>query len=709
MTRISSLTASHCFAVIFLASALVPIAQGEGVYFTTPELRAAAEDLAQSVSSKATTPVTAMMGEADQKFSDGDWVLAGYVKNRNSAVTNALNPEDRAYLERNGGESFVAVNAGGIRFLVGGGQKGAVYAAARVGNDWVTSATPPLSVVGEVLRRTPAFTTRIAGAGGPHPIDDYSQPKPGDYTWAAYARDLAHAGVNLTHGVIGGQVVPDEVLKEWGIGKILVVSSCPFDSSEIRRLRQSQPGDIKPSEDPLALEGADSTLWAPCPTSDFGRNLYADWVKRTLQTHRSTEKLVFQFAEGGSVPTEESLSKPTVGGRIAGFIEILSAVVKEQAPGVEVSVSTRGLLASHIQELVELLPSEIGLYFVEPTEFLLEESGRSLGGVLYSRTWNADLVRVLEAAITNRGPKVILEISAGDTDTAWSPALGAALPATAHFKLSRALEMGCTQISLSMGGLHPWVYSPNTEVFKEIQWAPEESGEVMLARIASRDFGSASGEVLEVWNQFEAAFQNFPGLARAQRLEDFVRKGKDLATRAPLASVVEGNDWSQSVGTSVPFLLESLDSVIPAYASAVERLQRAQDSTEGASYTIAKNIRDGVFWSAFHLQLLKNQHQVVRVLNVLNWVPEGGSLDAPPWKSALVPVLRESLATAQSWRDLFFTAPEPIIRLEDTPMNAAGIDRKLDQSIMALNQFLGEASGASEPLSAVIGGSGRGQ
>lgn len=144
-----------------------------------------------------------------------------------------------------------------------------------------------------------------------------------------------------------------------------------------------------------------------------------------------------------------------------------------------------------------------------------------------------------------------------------------------------------------------------------------------------------------------------------------------------------------SLGDGVPFLLEGYPKAIRLWREGLERLQRTQDSTEGATYSIAKNLRDGVFWSGFYLQTLETQHNVVRCLNLLKWIPEGHSAEAAPWRQAFLPLYRDELANTERWTDLLFTAPEPLLRLEDQPMSRNGLERKLDQKRQALKGLIG--------------------
>jgi len=184
------------------------------VWFTSPELRVAAEDLGFFIEENWGDRPGVELATVDQSFRESDWVLANAVKNRHPSVQEVLTPRDGAYLESNGPESYIAFNSGGVRYLVGGGHRGTVYASVRTQRASLSSATPPLSIDGEMVRGVPAFKERLAGAGGPHPEDDYSQPKPTDYSWETYARDLSDHGINLTPGVIHGETVPDGALEQ---------------------------------------------------------------------------------------------------------------------------------------------------------------------------------------------------------------------------------------------------------------------------------------------------------------------------------------------------------------------------------------------------------------------------------------------------------------------------------------------------------------
>jgi hypothetical protein len=667
----------------------IPASWGSGVWFTTPDLRVPAEDLVAFLSEKTGMKWAAALTAVDQKFEGGDWVLAGAVKNKNTQVESALSPADRAFLEGGGAESFVAANSGGVRYLVGGGLRGAAYASVRIQRSWLESAKHPLATEGENFHMAPAFKERVGGAGGPNPAEDYSQPKPADYDWETYARDLAHCGVNLTPGIIQGKTVPDEALRPWGIRKILAYSACPFSQADLRKWRQTNPNDVKPSENPRDPD-SEATSWTPCPTTDFGRKVYREWLAKELADHKTAAKVVFHFSGWGAIPGEECSPGTKRWERVVTFLKEMDGIVKGISQDVGVMGSTRGLSTDEIRGVLKNLPNGVGLIFGEPSPTLLDPPEEGYDPSMATSQWNPTYATVIEEALAARPNDIIVTVAAGDTDSTVSPAVGMALPNTAHAKIQRLSQMKCANIALAMGGIHPWTYSPNVEVFKDMIWTPEVSAEDLITKIAHRDFGTAAEQVVGVWSLFDQAFAAYPLTCRGQRLEDFVRKSKDLVTKIPSPAQVRDNPWSRTVSQGVPYLLEGYPTVLRLWQEGVQRLQRTQDETEGASFQVAKNLRDGVFWASFYYQMLQSQYQVVRCLNVLKWVPEGASPTDLPWKQAFIPLYRDEQQNCERWQDLLFTAPEPQIRLENEAMNPTALARKLDQKRQALNTLIGD-------------------
>ncbi|NUN96211.1 MAG: hypothetical protein HUU16_08540 [Candidatus Omnitrophica bacterium] len=663
-------------------------AWGETVWFTSPDLRVPAGDLAAFLTEQTEEKIPAELAGVNPTFAQGDWVLASVSRDRTEAIERVLTPANRAFLDSSGAEGFVATNVGGIRYLLGGGQRGAAYASIRIQRLWTESDLPPLSADGEHLDQAPVFQERIGGAGGEDMTRDFAQPKPSDYDWETYARDLAHAGVNFTPGVVQGQVVPDEALKAWGIRKVLFFPSTPFAASTLREWRASNPGEIKPAEDPRA--SAESvTLWAPCPATEFGKKAYVDWLDKVVFDHKTLAKIVLQFTEGGAIPGEECYPKLKRPERVVAFLETLNGILKRISEDVTLYASTRGFSAEEVRAIAGALPKGVGLYFEEPSVSILDSPSGGYEPSLASLDWDAEQQRTLEGILSSRPEDCMVAVAAGDTDRLFSPAVGMALPGAAHAKIRRLQELKCRNVALAMGGIHPWVYSPNAEVFRELMWKAGESSEETLGRIAGRDFGGAAEEVLAAWSLFDQAAAALPLVCRAQGGEAFTRNGADLTTGAPVPAKVVRNEWGLSLGDGVPFLLEGYPKAIRLWREGLERLQRTQDSTEGATYSIAKNLRDGVFWSGFYLQTLETQHNVVRCLNLLKWIPEGHSAEAAPWRQAFLPLYRDELANMERWTDLLFTAPEPLLRLEDQPMSRNGLERKLDQKRQALKGLIG--------------------
>ena len=684
MRHLSNRLVIHLFLMVAFVVCMGQLAcEGATVWFASPDLRVAANDLAGFISRQTGSQIPVEITGTDLVFGKGDWILADVVKSPARMIEESLSRETRAYLQSSGAESFVALNSGGVRYLVGGGQRGAVYASVRLQNRWVESASPPLQVEFESMRGVPAFKDRIGGAGGPHPTEDYSQPKPADYDWETYARDLAHHGINLTPGVIQGQVVPDEVLKPWGIRKIIALSSNPFSQSDLRRWRSAQPDEIKTGEDTRHPKQS-TTNWTLCPNTDFAKEKYKTWLSKVLADHKTVSKVVFFFADWGSVPGAECKPGSDRWQRICLFLEEIGKLLKGVAPEAGILVSTRGLA---VEDLKQPLPEGVGLYFEEPSLSLLDPVSTSYEPSFAALEWDASYGKLLEQAIRTTPESVYPVIAAGDTDRTVSPAIGMSLPNTTFSKIQRLIDLKARHIALDMGGIHPWVYSPNVEVFSEMMWSSMDSREDLIAKIARRDYGKAADKVIEVWDLFDRAFTLYPYINRAQRLEDMVRDGGDLVLRPPIPSQVKNNPWSGNVNPAVPHLLESLPMVLKTWRDGLQKLLEIPLEQEGVA---AKCLRDNAFWGEFFAQLLTTQYNLIRSLNLLNWSPEGIDLETTPLQKAFLPVYRDELQNSERWQNLLFTAPEPLIRMENEPANAASLARMLDQKRQALERLVGD-------------------
>lgn len=662
--------------------------QAGTVWFTAPELRIAAADLAEFVTDKSGASLETSLANVESRFSPGDWVLANIVKSIPKAVEECLTPENRAFLQSSGQESFIAVYMNGIRYLVGGGHRGAIYASVRCQHEWIEPATPPLSVESQTMRQVPAFKERIAGAGGPHPTDDYAQPKPADYDWETYARDLAHAAINLTPGIFQGHTVPDEALRPWGIRKILAFSSCPFSTSALRTWRQSRSDSVIPSENPRFKDSL-TTPVCPCPMSDFGKEVYREWLAGVLVDHKETAKIVFFFSDWGVLPGSGCGPGPEVSRRIIGFLDEISLILKNINPEIQLMAATRGLSAAVVRDLIINLPGNYGLYFEEPSSSLLDPAEGGFDPSLVTPRWDNAYADLLQQALQRRSTHTIPVIAAGDTDWMVSPAVGMASPRLTHEKVQRLHTLQSSNIALAMGGFHSWVYSPNIEVLREMVWDPKESADTLVLRTAQRDFGPAAEKVIAVWDLFDQAMKILPNICRAQRLETFIRESDDVLLKPPAPSYLKGNTWGQSIHNALPFLLEAYPEVIRIWKQGVDQLQQVQDQTEGESFAVTRNLRDEVFWSGFFLQVLQTQYNLARGFNLLNCLPTDASLDAFPWKQAFLPLYRDEVSNCEAWQALLFTAPEPQVRFRNEAVNATGLARSWDQKRQNLLGLIG--------------------
>ena len=659
------------------------------VWFTSPDLRTAAEEWVEFLNREGPNATSVNLATQETAFKDRDWVIANYVKNRNVAVKNGCSPAHRAFLEAEGQESYVAFSSNRVRYLVGGGNRGALFAVFRMEDAWKERRADPFTSEAVAFQETPYFRFRIAGAGGPHPVSDFAQPLPLDYDWDDYARSLVKYGVNLTPGVVGGQIVPDVALRKWDLGKVLFVSATPFSETDLRKWRASNPSDIKPSDNPR-LQKTDLPAWSPCPETPFGRKAYTEWIEVLLEEHKTTKAIVFFFSDWGAIPGTECQPGAARWERVVSFLETLREIVQPISPEVKIFASSRGFSSEELSQIVAQASPGVGFYFEEPSPSFLDPPQSGFDPSLATAQLAPAFAEILQKTVETRSSDLVVAVSAGDSDWMVSPAVGIPLPRTTYTKIRRLAELGVKNVALAMGGLHPWVYSPSSEVFKEMIWNPQQECGGLLARIAKRDFREAGPDAIEAWGLFEKAFAEYAYVGRAQRLHEFTSVGKGLVTRPLRPSFLREDDWSRESHKLIPFLLESVPAVITSWQEGVSRLQKAQELVGDASLEVAGRLRDGVFWSSFYLRLLETQRNVVRCLNLMTWIPEGEDPEKPPWVQAFSPVYRDEMDNCQAWRDLLFTCPHRRLRVESEDTTPSAISRRFEQKQAALAAMLGE-------------------
>jgi hypothetical protein len=674
-------------AVLVLAAGFHQPAAAK-VWFTSPELRVAADDLVAFLNDRGEEGGEATLATTESVFQPGSWVLANHTKNRANQVSEALNPEQEGYLETSGQESFVAVSVGGIAYLVGGGHRGATYASVRIQDHWRETGSNPLREEMAILGR-PLFRDRIAGSGGPNPELDFAQPIPRDYEWETFAAALAHAGINTTPGIVQGKTIPDEALKPWGIRKILYASAVPFSESELRKWRTSNPGEIVASDNPRDHQSS-SVGWSVCPNTDFGKQVYSDWLDSYLADNKSASHLVFFFADWGSVPGEECSQGADRVQRIVEFLRVVSDIALQKTQDLRVLACTRGLSAEEISGVVDALPARVGLYFEEPVYSLLDNPQTGYDPMACSVELAPEYEKVLDRVLSERGNESVYAIAAGDSDWLMSPAIGVLPPLTTFLKTKVATQKGAQNIAFAMGGFHPWNYSPAVEVFNEMIWDPTASYEDLAKKVAERDFGPAADEMLGAWSMFAQAMNHYPAITHAQTLEEFIGLGDGLVTRAPRPAALASDPWAQEIGEAVPYLLESLPAVLGFWRQGITQIQAAQDTVQETSYDIAKRIRDGWFNAYLYYRLLETQHNVIRCLNVLRWVPEGAETDRNPWQVAFFPAYRDEIENSQGWQDLLFASPLEEIRVDGRETTPGAVSRRFEQKASALSSMAGE-------------------
>lgn len=657
------------------------------VWFNSPDLRSAAADLVKFLGDRGENVSQEKIAPPDARFGSGDWILVDLSKDRTGKVAPLLSAEDRASLEGGSTESFVALQSNGAHYLIGGGRNGAIYASARLQVVWNEVGENPIASAGGPLRGKPAFAVRIGGAGGPNGKTDFAQPFPNDYDWEDYAGDLARLGINMTAGVLGGENVPDEPLMAWGIRKILFVSANPFPESQLRTWRSTQREDLKPVQNTRS-EVTDLD-WSPCISSDFGKKAYREWLAELLQEHRTASSLVFYFSDWGEAPGEECAPGSPLSDRVCAFLKEIDTIARSDSPELKIYASSRGFSSDDLRKIATECPSRVGIYFEEPSTSLLDNPASGYDPCLAASEMDPVFAEILQTTLAAKSKDTIVAVAAGDSGWLVSPSIGLPLPKTAYEKLSHAAGLGAVNIALAMGGVHPWVYSPATEMVHEVIWNPNQSYEEISSRIASRDFGHLAESVQSAWSHFEHAMDEMPSISRAQRLHQFVGSGNDSITAGVGPGELQNHSWAISIRDAAPFLLESIPCVVDTWRHGLDELQAAQSLLGENSYETAKRLRDSLFWGAFYLRLLEAQNNVIRSLNLLSWVPDGQDPTRDPWRQAFLPIYRDESANAQEWRDLLDTTPYARIRIEKEVTTPAAFSRKMEQKQAALANLLG--------------------
>jgi hypothetical protein len=189
----------------------------------------------------------------------------------------------------------------------------------------------------------------------------------------------------------------------------------------------------------------------------------------------------------------------------------------------------------------------------------------------------------------------------GDSCESVDPVIGVPVPWLVARKIRRAAENGMENLCV-WWGIHPWVYTSNYEVIREMIFDPFQDIDALLTRIAKRDFGEAAcGEVLKTWKLIDEAFVCWtPKVNWMERLEEYTGRCTRRAFFIPLTeSMMEqewsqkGQDWTLSMSKSDKidwWAYRNLDILIPVRRTmceklreAVEHAQKTQELTTGES------------------------------------------------------------------------------------------------------------------------------
>lgn len=565
--------------------------------------------------------------EPEEKAS-GSQILLG-TANSSKKIKNLLQkgilklpPVDR------NGEGFQIKNSGSNLIIAGRGDQGVLHGIFFLEELIEEHGMEILTGLDTI--RTPFFVERTAGLAGSF---GGSQLVPENFDEEVYARWLVKHSINFNGTHKGGANISGNVAERYGLGIYSGGSSNFFgaiygepDIEQINRFKTLDPGSIVRSEPNPHNKRTSPVL---CIHTKLGKEQHEKRIREMLTEQKQIKRLIFTFGDWGSIcgPGCPRCGKYPFWKRIVNWMEEIDEIAKKINPEVKVVCRTWYSEEAVIDSIITYTPKEIIVRQKEPASIALDSA---LGYTLHQD--NHSDIMIMKYGLSETYGKIFLNggrkrgdnfsaaTGAGDTGEAVDPVLGFSNPWTSAKKIRRLAKNNITNFATWWGGMHYWVYSPNQEVIKEMIWDPFQNIDVMIARIARRDFGTqAAPEILKVWRLKEKAMNEWEYLNWQQQFEQFTGRSNGLFFMPLNPEMIKTSHWSKKMEPNVDLLLPSQRKALTILKDAVDQARRVNqmDLREDTQ----KRAKQQYTWLRIYTSIFETQLNVMEVISKMKKDP----------------------------------------------------------------------------------------
>lgn len=391
------------------------------------------------------------------------------------------------------------------------------------------------------LVRKPFFKERSCGA-------QWVQQLPPHCAEEELAAWVAHRHFNLYGPIIQpwypNATLSDRVAEKYGIHSSICVEP-PRPTMEF----------MKAYPEYVECDRRGAVQWGPSPTMCFRCDetprILSEWIQGIVKKNPRALQLTMYFGDLACICADQC---PRCGqipypARAIEVLDFLNKEAQKLNPKVKLIGQTWLLHGEgEVRQIIEQAPPGLGIQMNEPAAAEKVE----VPGFGAQDNWlvTGELDEIFGPLYLQAG-KLRQEdfyplMSIGDSCESVDPVIGMQLPWTVARKMRRAAEHGMVNLCV-WWGVHPWVYSSNYEVIREMVFDPFQDIDALIARIARRDFGEKAHEkVLETWRLVEEAMESWkPKVSWAERLEEYTGRCTRHAFFIPLTESIMEQDWSQ--------------------------------------------------------------------------------------------------------------------------------------------------------------------
>ena len=402
-----------------------------------------------------------------------------------------------------------------------------------------------------------------------------------------------------------------------------------------------------------------------CFRTKIGKQKYAEWLLQNIADSPGVDRWMFIFSDANYICGSPCprCGKDPFSERVLEIMTYMSEVARSVNPEIKVIANMWGISPEELRDVYKAHPEGIGFIQKEPHHLDINLLVREL-----TPPWHPlfDKIKPYKEVYLTGGNELGDDFytitGIGDTGEVTCPVVGMQLPYVVAYKMQRLAKHNIRNFDVWWGGIHPWVYCVNHEVMREMIFDPFQDADILINRIAERDFGpEARQQVIRTWKAIDLAVNSCAYNEPVELPTPFQHFCKQMAKPFfyPLRPDMALVDPYLTPRTSIDIARKtelSLAMAIGRLQTAVEEAEKVVHLTEGEA---RRRAMDQLVWLKLFTNIFKTQNNLYVRVQILDDDLRKHSVQrgTSEYKEAFTPLIKTEIANAMAAKEIFKQIP----------------------------------------------------